>query len=112
MEQETLLPDSAIRVMLVDDHKTMLWGLEKLLAGAQPAMRVVGCAGDIEAALAMAAALRPDVALLDIDLGGVSSVDFLLALLAGGLVPLALAWGRIARLSGMQALAQDAHARR
>ena len=28
------------------------------------------------------------------------------------LVPLALAWGRIARLSGMQALAQDAHARR
>jgi len=84
MEQETLLQDSAIRVMLVDDHKTMLWGLEKLLAGAQPAMRVVGCAGDIEAALAMAAALRPDVALLDIDLGGVSSVDFLPALLAGG----------------------------
>ena len=59
MEQETLLQDSAIRVMLVDDHKTMLWGLEKLLAGAQPAMRVVGCAGDIETALAMAAALRP-----------------------------------------------------
>ena len=44
---------------------------------------------------------------------GVSGTGgFLLALLAGGLVPLALAWGRIARLSGMQALAQDAHARR
>lgn len=44
---------------------------------------------------------------------GVSGTGgFLLALLAGGLVPAALAWGRIARLSGMQALAQDAHARR
>ena len=40
MEQETLLPDSAIRVMLVDDHKTMLWGLEKLLAGDRKSTRL------------------------------------------------------------------------
>jgi len=78
------MQDNAIRVMLVDDHKTMLWGLEKLLAGAHPAMRVVGSAGDIDTALAMAADKLPDVVLLDIDLGGVSSVDFLPALLAGG----------------------------
>ena len=45
----------AIRVMLVDDHKTMLWGLEKLIEGT-PEMSLVGSAGDAETALAMAAA--------------------------------------------------------
>ena len=40
----------AIRVMLVDDHKTMLWGLEKLIEGT-PEMSLVGSAGDAETAL-------------------------------------------------------------
>lgn len=73
-----------IRVMLVDDHKTMLWGLEKLVSGAQPPMEVVATASDIGSALALVNTLTPDVIVLDIDLGGVCSVDFLPALTANG----------------------------
>lgn len=74
---------AAIRILLVDDHKTMLWGLEKLLEG-EPAMRLVGTAHNSETALAQAAALQPDVIVLDLDLEGKSSVDILPQLLACG----------------------------
>ncbi|PMQ07611.1 response regulator transcription factor [Janthinobacterium sp. AD80] len=74
---------TAIRVMLVDDHKTMLWGLEKLIEGT-PEMCLVGSAGDADAALAMAAAMRPHVIVLDLDLGGSCSTDILPRLLADG----------------------------
>ena len=73
-----------IRVMLVDDHKTMLWGLEKLLEGAQPAMQVIASASTIGSALALAENLRPDIVVLDVDLDGVCSVDFVPALVANG----------------------------
>jgi two-component system nitrate/nitrite response regulator NarL len=72
-----------IRVMLVDDHKTMLWGLEKLIEGT-PEMSLVGSAGDAETALAMAASQQPHVIVLDLDLGGSCSTDILPQLLAGG----------------------------
>jgi len=75
---------NAIRVMLVDDHKTMLWGLEKLINGAQVPMEVVATASDIGSALVLIASLAPDVIVLDADLGGVCSVDFLPQLLANG----------------------------
>lgn len=73
-----------IRVMLVDDHKTMLWGLEKLINGAPVPMEVVATASDIGSALALVNTLTPDVIVLDVDLGGVCSVDFLPQLLANG----------------------------
>lgn len=73
-----------IRVMLVDDHKTMLWGLEKLLEEARPLMEVVGSVSDIDAAVALADSLRPDIVVLDVDLDGVCSVDFVPALVANG----------------------------
>lgn len=73
-----------IRVMLVDDHKTMLWGLEKLIEAEQSAMTVVGSAGNGTDALAGAARLRPDVVVLDLDLEGVSSLEVLPQLLAAG----------------------------
>lgn len=73
-----------IRVMLVDDHKTMLWGLEKLLEEAQPAMQVVASTSTIGGALELAESLRPDIVVLDVDLAGVCSVDFIPALLANG----------------------------
>lgn len=75
-----------IRVMLVDDHKTMLWGLERLIEGARAPMKVVGTAGNCEEALAQIGKLLPDVILLDLDLGGKSSLDILPALLANGAV--------------------------
>lgn len=73
-----------IRVMLVDDHKTMLWGLEKLIEGQRPAMVLVGTAGDSAGAVRRAAELRPDVIVLDLDLEGDSSIAILPQLLADG----------------------------
>ncbi|MGK5080376.1 response regulator [Janthinobacterium sp. HLX7-2] len=75
---------NAIRVMLVDDHKTMLWGLEKLLEGAEPPMKVVASASTIDSALALVNSVQPDVIVLDVDLDGLCSVDFVPALLANG----------------------------
>lgn len=65
---------TTIRVMLVDDHKTMLWGLERLIGGEHSGMQVVATASDNASTLAQAAATCPDVIVLDLDLGGVSSL--------------------------------------
>lgn len=69
-----------IRILLVDDHKTMLWGLERLIQAEAPALTLVGSAADAAAAVAQCAALKPDIVLLDLDLKGDSSLDFLPAL--------------------------------
>ncbi len=66
-----------IRVMIVDDHKTILWGLERLIESARPAMEVVGTATTCSEMLVMAAASKPDVILLDLDLGGENAADAL-----------------------------------
>lgn len=73
-----------IRIMLVDDHQTMLWGLEKLIEGEFPAMTLVGSASDNDSALALAAKLKPQLIVLDLDLNGKSSIDILPALVADG----------------------------
>jgi DNA-binding NarL/FixJ family response regulator len=66
-----------INVMLVDDHKCMLWGLQKLIEGEHPRMQVVGTAHNRAQALAAASNSKPDVILLDLDLDGDCSLDFL-----------------------------------
>lgn len=73
-----------IRILLVDDHKTMLWGLERLIQAEAPAFTLVGSASDGAEATAQCAALAPDIVLLDLDLKGSSSLDFLPALVANG----------------------------
>jgi DNA-binding NarL/FixJ family response regulator len=73
-----------IRILLVDDHKTMLWGLERLILAEGPAFELVGSASDGAEAKALCAALRPDIVLLDLDLKGSSSLEFLPALLENG----------------------------
>ena len=74
--------------MLVSDHKTWLWGLEQLLAGAQPAMQVVASSTEIDSALLLARTLCPDVIVLDADLdcSGASAcaIDYLPQLLGNG----------------------------
>ncbi|MGE5466526.1 MAG: response regulator [Ignavibacteria bacterium] len=70
-----------IDVFLVDDHRCMLWGLEKLVAGEAPRMRVAGKAGSRDEALTGIGSACPDVVLLDLDLGGCSSLEFLPELL-------------------------------
>ena len=70
-----------IRIMLVDDHQTMLWGLTKLIENEKPRMEVVGTARTCEEALSQIGTLSPDVILLDLDLGGTSALEILPALL-------------------------------
>jgi two-component system nitrate/nitrite response regulator NarL len=69
-----------IHVLLVDDHRTMLWGLERLIEGQRPGMVVVGTATTSAEAIAMVDRVHPDVILLDIDLGGHSGIDAIPAL--------------------------------
>ncbi len=56
---------SRIRVLLCDDHAIVRKGIGALLA-TQPDIEVVGEAGDGVEAVAQAAALRPDVILMDL----------------------------------------------
>lgn len=67
----------AIRVFLVDDHKSLLWGLERLIEGEQPGMQLVGKASRRKELFELLPNARPDIILLDLDLNGESSLDFL-----------------------------------
>jgi len=70
-----------IAVLLVDDQPATLWGLETLIGGEWPRMTVAGKARNREAALRLAATVQPDVILLDLDLAGDLSLEFLPELL-------------------------------
>ncbi|MDD5250371.1 MAG: response regulator transcription factor [Rhodocyclaceae bacterium] len=76
-----------IRVLLVDDNVTMLWGLGKLVQGEYPRMTVVGSVRSADEALVYCH-LHPDVTLLDLDLHGCSSIEFIPAIKqrSGGVV--------------------------
>lgn len=82
--QAECLEAVVVRVFVVEDHKCVLWGLERLVDGEQPRMRIVGHAVSRQEALEGAARLQPDVILLDLDLNGESSLDFLPQLLQTG----------------------------
>ncbi len=62
-----------IRIVIVDDQALVREGLAALLA-LTPDLDVVGTAADGRAALALVAAQRPDVALLDVRMPGMSGV--------------------------------------
>jgi DNA-binding NarL/FixJ family response regulator len=70
--------------MLVDDHRSVLWGLEKLIDGQQPRMRVVITATCSSEAVSGAQRHHPDVILLDLDLGGESGMSLISKLRAFG----------------------------
>ena len=74
-------PEMPIRVLLVDDHKTMLWGLERLIEGEQPLMQVIGKATNKAEVFDFLKLSKPDVVVLDLDLNGENSLDFLEELL-------------------------------
>ncbi|MFF5976739.1 response regulator [Streptomyces sp. NPDC012769] len=64
-----------VRILLCDDHAVVRAGLLALL-GSAPDIEVVGEAGSGEEAVAMAAHLRPDVVLMDLQLGaGIDGVE-------------------------------------
>lgn len=63
-----------ISVLLLDDHAMVRDGLQALL-GAQSDLRVVGSFGNAADAIRFAAESPPDVAILDIALGGLDGIE-------------------------------------
>lgn len=69
--------DMTIRVAIIDDHPSIAWGLERLIATEAPRMECVGSATDLESAAKLIDQLRPDVVMLDLDLNGRSGVSLI-----------------------------------
>jgi DNA-binding NarL/FixJ family response regulator len=66
-----------IRVFLVDDHKSFADGLAMLINTNKSVMEVVGMAHSKTEALASIVEAKPDVVLLDIDLGDENGIEML-----------------------------------
>jgi len=92
-----------ISVLLVDDHKCVLWGLQKLIEGEHPRMRVAATAANRAEALQAARATAPDITLLDLDLRGENSLDFIAELLR-------VSGGRVLILTGSRDIAMHERA--
>lgn len=76
--------DTAVRLLLCDDHVVVRAGLRALLDSA-PDIEVVGEAGSGDEAVAQAAALRPDVVLMDLQLGeGIDGIEATRQIVAAG----------------------------
>lgn len=63
-----------IRVALCDDHAVVRGGLRRILSD-EAGIEVVGEAGDAEVAVAIAAAERPDVFVMDLGLPGTNGIE-------------------------------------
>ena len=63
-----------VRVLVVDDHAVVRAGLRAILSG-DPRLDVVGEAGDGEEACAQAAALRPEIVIMDVSMPVVNGAD-------------------------------------
>ena len=75
--------EAPIRLFLVDDHPTVLWGLERLIESESPRMVVVGKANAAQPAMRLIPECQPDVVVLDLDLGsddGIAAIPQLLAI--------------------------------
>ncbi|MEO1331045.1 MAG: response regulator transcription factor [Pseudomonadota bacterium] len=67
-------PALLIRTVLVDDHPLVIEGLQSCLESF-PSIRVVGAAASAGEALDLIAAVRPDIALMDINMPGLNGLD-------------------------------------
>jgi DNA-binding NarL/FixJ family response regulator len=79
MDSKNVTP---IRVLIIDDHRSILWGLERLIDSGKPAMQVVGTATNCADAMKVLDETTPDLILLDIGLGNENGVDEIPNLLA------------------------------
>ncbi|MEO6971511.1 MAG: response regulator transcription factor [Chthoniobacterales bacterium] len=64
------------QVLLVDDHAVVRDGLAQLISG-EPDLAVCGEAGTAEEALDRVTRLNPDLAIVDITLGGVNGIELI-----------------------------------
>ena len=69
------MSEKSIRVLLIDDHRSVLWGLEKLIDSQRPRMQVIGKYTSFAEASSYVTELLPDIVLLDLDLGGEKGVE-------------------------------------
>jgi DNA-binding NarL/FixJ family response regulator len=70
-----------VRVLIVDDHKAILWAIRMLIEGQRPRLEVAGTATDRAGALEAVRASCPEIILLDLDLGDENGLDLLPELL-------------------------------
>jgi two-component system, NarL family, nitrate/nitrite response regulator NarL len=70
-----------IRILIVDDHVVVREGL-RLLIETQPDMEVAGEAANSVDAMAIAFSEKPDIIVLDLDLGGESGLSLISGLIA------------------------------
>ena len=77
MEPASAEVAAPIRILLVDDHRCMLWGLDRLIASEHPQMTIAGKASTRDEIFAALQAGGVDLILLDLDLNGDNSLDFI-----------------------------------
>src|SRR5262245_15673572 len=73
-----------IRVMLVDAHRMVLCGLQRLIDDEKRDLEVVGTATDVASALVLAASVKPDVAIVDVELATEKDGSLVPGLIDGG----------------------------
>ncbi len=73
----TVMTKTSIRVFLIDDHKIFTDGLTMVINSQTPTMEVIGTASNRAEALTSVVTMKPDLILLDMDLGDSCSLDFL-----------------------------------
>ncbi len=71
------------RIVLVDDHPVVRRGLAMLIE-AEPDMEVIGEAGEAAEAVSMIDKLAPDLAVIDVSLGGTDGIDLIKQIKARG----------------------------